>query len=876
MARRTYRGSEPPLPRRTPKTETQYARNVVTAAGVQRQEVQVPLANLGVPIPYLVGRQKIFSPNTIWYGNVRPIVRQNTSVSSTTETVREETSPGNFEEFEVTTEVVTVTTTTEGYYISMQFSLCLGPDAVLRKIGVGEQVIWEGTAGPARTEIAIAQNDSYVQGTAIFAGGEFDQAPDTFLDNFIDPEDLPGYVGVAYLILQDVRADQISGTPWFEIERFPNPLGLSGANNRLGDDINIASAIADFLSTDWGGAGMGSSAIDTATFTTSATRLATEGNGCSFQLNQETDAATVVDLLQGQADGLVFENPATGTVKFRLVRFDLLSPLTSWKLYENAVSRVGRWAKSSWVGTFNRLRFSFTSREKNYEQASITAYNSSAVNDRIKSTRDYPIDYPTVHTQALALKLAGRELTKLGQPITVAEVETDRKVAGALPGDAVQLYLPERGLPSQIGVAVVVRRFPLGDNRTILNFVQVPRGTTDIQFGTETDEGDDLSIAPDQPDAATIIQPPYFLARKTGLNLSTVNSGAFTRALLIPEIADNLQETFSAYIANVPGAADLVRVIGFAPYAVLARLDGAIGQFDGADDGILTFDIDNVIGGDRLSTQGLQGVREGRFLLFVDDEIMSFQTVTDNGDGSFTLTTVHRGLLDTAPQAHADNARVYVLDSSASLSIAAMNFSVPPGYTPAWRITSNTAFAETDPDVANLAVSSFVPTTNRLKAPYHPHHTQIDGVLRSISTGLNDLGVIGHIITPSQVLTITWRTRNRATTTIAIQTDAAESGEIDAANDYMVHRVLIRDSGGVLRDCGATSDDQTYNTLNATVHPSTALGAGVLFVRAETLYGDSLYEDQIPVFVIADVYFISEDGLNTFQTEDGSSYFIEE
>lgn len=857
------------------RTEEKRRTVTETGAAVPQQTLSVPLADLGVPIPYLVGRQRILSPNTIWYGNVRPIVKVTRAVSRETETVTEpaEGIGGGTNDYEVTEEVVTVTYETIGYHLSMQFSLCLGPGVVLKKIGVGEQVIWQGTAGPGRTEFVIGKNDSYVAGAAIFSGGAFDQAPDPYLAGFIDPALLPGYVGVANIILKDVRADQIRGAPWFEVERFPNPLGLSAGENRLGDDLNVASAIADYLASDWGGAGVGLAVLGTASFTASAQRLASEGNGCSLQLNQENDSTQVLSILQDQADGLIFEDPSSGTIELRLVRFDQLNPVTAHRLNENNVTRVTRWNRNSWVGTFNKMRLLYTSRADAYKEKSIIGYNFSAINDQIKASRPVPMSFPAVNDRALAIKLLGRELSRRGQPTVTAELEANREPANALPGDAVQVFLPERGVPPMLGVASRVQRFPLGDNRTIVGVVEVPRQDADISFDAEDGLGQSIVIGARQPMAARILQAPYFLARRRGINVPEASVNSFILPLLLPSPADNLQDTFSAYIANKPGAQGVVAVTRYAPYPTVGSLGTAIGAFDAMDGGtIATLALNDVVNPKFLVTEGIQGVREGRVLLLVENEIMSFEAASDAGGGSWTLSNVHRALLDTAPQQHDPGAAVHVIGTQAG-TVGENPITHPVSYTPAWRITSNTAFFETDPEDDHFSTSTWSTADNRLRAPLRPHDARIDGAPRSDSLS-NELGEVGQIVVRGATMNVTWRTRSRAALGVALQLDAAQPGEVDDNGNYQRHRVLIRDAGNALRDAGLTGNDLSHDQIMATVPIATALGRGDLFVRAETIYGQSLYEDRIPVFVLESAYFVNEGGTDFYTSEDGQSLYV--
>jgi len=844
-------------------------RTDVTGTG-EPGEIAAPLAELGRPIPYLVGRQRVVRPNSIWLGNVRPVYEETQEVETTTETEQGPTGVGNVE---IQEEVVTKTFKVVGYNIAMQFNICLGPDVVLKAIGVGDEVLWEGTAGPGRTEFTVAENTSYVSGDVIFSGGAFDQAPDPYLEEYIDPYQLPGYIGVAHIIIKDLRVDQLSGNfPWFEVERFPNPLGLTSGVNRIGDDLNLASAMADYVASEWGGAGSGDDSIGTS-FATAAATLATELNAVSFQLDQESTASDIIKYLSQQADGLVFEDPDTGKVEFKLFRRSLINPLTVAKFTTSNTARISRYERDAWPSTKNKMRVTFTNRDKSYKKDSVLGYTFNAINDRFKANRSGAIDFPLCHDVELAKKLLARELGKYGVPIAAGEVELTRVEAGdLLPGDAIQLLVPDRVTPIT-GFATRVRRFSLQENRVLVSFFELPAQNNNVVFDAETGLGQDLTIGPAEPTAVAIKQAPLWLVRRPGYSTALSQAGLIY-GVVLPTPDSHLQASFNAYVANRPGTTDLVAVNRYAPYPSVGTLAAAMSQFDEMDDGVFTtLTINAVINPVFMTTEGATGVSEGRILMFIDDEILSFEAAAENLDGSYTLTNVRRALLDTAPQAHAINAPVYVIGNNYGIVSSAFKF--PTTFTPQWRISSNTAFAEGDPDVDYIATTTFDMTYNRTALPLRPHDTKIDGANRSTSL-TNVFGEIGHVVQRLEDIDITWRTRSRVTLLVSTQLDAAETAEIDQNGDYQLHRVMIRDSGGTLRDCGATLDDATYNAHTATVPVGTALGRGNLFVRAESIRGNSKFEDQVPVFVMDTDYFVDETEAEYFIGENGTDLYVME
>jgi hypothetical protein len=135
------------------------------------------------------------------------------------------------------------------------------------------------------------------------------------------------------------------------------------------------------------------------------------------------------------------------------------------------------------------------------------------------------------------------------------------------------------------------------------------------------------------------------------------------------------------YLAKQPTASDLlfdalVSIDGGATYsedssnAEFAEAALIAEEYGAMDTGPLKIKevTDSTILANASSTQ----VRAGANMLIVGDEIIAYETFTDNLDGSYTLNTVWRGLLDTSPRRH----EVSMLTRPSSRSSDAISVSV--------------------------------------------------------------------------------------------------------------------------------------------------------------------------------------------------------
>lgn len=878
------------------KTTTKRTRVNAEGAHFDPSSLNFPLADLGVPIPYLVGTQRVFAPNTIWVGNIRPIVQ------ITREVTRTEDNPGatgnvsvggsgggsggsgtvGLPKTTVIEETVTITRTIVGYNASVQMGVCLGPGAILKKIFVGDKQVWSGTAGPTRTSFTLATS-GYLSGNVIFNGGNFDQAKDPFLLPFIDGSVLSAYSGVAYIIIENVNLAETGDPISFEVERHPNVLSLDAGVNKVDGDINLASALADFISTEWGGAGAGLDKIDTDSFEAAAATLHAESNTCSLYIQEETSTTDVIKILADQADGIVFENPDTGLIELKLIRYANLGPGDTTRLSQFNVVRVDSAEWSSWVGTLNKYRVKFLNRDKGYTEDSVIGYNSAAVNEQIKSDRVSVVTYQAVTRAAVAEALVVRDLAIFGQPILGGRVTANRTTGELLPGDGLTIFLPERGIATCVGYVRSVSRHELDLNTVSIEFRQVPRDDNSIGFGTtEESLAEELQIAIDKPTAVRVLQPPFWIARAKGYTIADVwdENGEWTLAMALPTVADDYQLSFDAKITNYPNVTGSVAtVIDDGNYPCVAELTSAIGQFDAMDGGIITsVTIENVANGAVLEENaiGLAGLRKAQLLIFIGNEILSCESITDNLDGTYDLNNVHRALMDTSPVGHAASATVHIVSNDFRF-VGEAPLVLPLGYTPTWRIVSNTLFSQGDVTDSDhyIQTTSFDVTNNRIKAPIRPHDLKVGGADRSDSL-TNDLGEIGIPVLRGDALTLTWKIRSRAVLDIVLQSDDSDLSEVNNDATYVSYNAKLLDAGATIRDCGSTLDDDAYETLAATVHASSAFGTGYLYVQAVNQFGNSLYHDYIPLYVVPSDYFGSEDDLSYFVDETGALQFFEE
>lgn len=858
--------------------------------------VSLPTAQSGDPVPFIIGRQRIFKPNLIWYGNLKPINQRTVKTETVTET------DPNGDEVEVST--TKVTNEIVGYRIDMQFGLCLGPSVKLRAIYYDNKIVWQGNIGPARTELNVGATE-FSTGDIVFAGGQFDQAVDPYVDALVT-QALNAYVGVAYIILKSVDISSLKQFS-FEVERFPDPLSLGGSN-RIDDDINTVTAIVDVITNSWGGCGFSSSELNLSTFTSAAAIVHSEGNMCGLYNQQPASGTDLLEVLLDQIDAVLYENPTNGLVEIKLKR--LTSDITGAVLIgsDHDIVALSRHEKRSFESVPNMARATYTDRSNGYAETPLLVYNLAAVSAEPNNKDVVSLSYPAVMNGELAMELVARDMGQVSVPVNGFNITTKTKGDSVVPGQIVRLTIPDYGYYNTPFVISKKRTQPVTVNSVVLECYEFPSNRNNVLFSPpEETFFVPVDTNPYAPLSVRMFSATYWhwlnkvlsdvsnpnrtqLIVDRSAHPNRVDTVETDRPIMLIEAANSAQYDSVIYLNNYPGETDpVIAQMGnyagasFAFYNNKGTLVTAISRYDGFTTGLVDVVVeglpeDTIFGNIVPSGDPNVPQMNAQIQVFINDEILTFRDYSYTGPDQWTFFDCWRGILDTVAGDHDVGDVVYV--SSAEYvrqNMPNTRHEIPETYTPEWaligRVEKNgkSYYSSLNSALVDDSWSS----TDRVQRPLRPHNAKIGGVRSSTETLL----VVGDSVT------VSWLTRSRFQSIVPQQTFVPFSGtpyhpgEIDATGDHQVHRVIVEDSASALHDCGATSDTGDDNDLVVTV-PAAAYGSGFLYVQSEVNGPSgvlvSLYKDKLPVLILPEGSFITEDSASYFVTEDGASLFVEE
>ena len=847
------------------KQEAQAKKTVyVTGEGKKADDVSLPRIATGGIVPFVLGRDIVRNPDIIWYGNLKPV-----SESEVSQEVVTDATTG------IETIVTTIKTTIVRYTVDIQFCLGLGPGMRLRSIYVDNVPAWTGTQGPARSTFAVVGNP--VLSDIIFAGGNFDQGIDSYIQSLV-PQSLPAYRGLAYVVLRGLDTSKL-GNLSFEVDRYPDPLAL-GAHNKIGDDINPASAIAEIITSKWGGAGQDVATLGSS-FTTLAETFFTEGNGCSIVNRNEVSANDLNAILLSQVTGTLYENHETGKLELSIFRKDF-DRTNLIRVFDRDIIAINDMNKNSWQSIPTSIKVSYFDRTLNYKEIPLVARNLATSDKVSKSTSTK--SFPAVRDGVLANKLLSREGANSGSPTQQISLTTNRKTANCNPGDIILITCAKYRYYSMPAIVIKRRAQPPETNSVTLvcNVILYPNNTV-LFAAPETGFFESLDPNPHAPISVAAISAPWSLRGSppptqpplsTSVDYYYVGEVTNDTLLVFGDAFNSIQQGMKGHYrynpldqfidlwavggqitSNVTPTAGLPSA--YFSFPGVGKLTTAIDKFDNWDGSSATETI--VIKNLGLKTLAIDTIMNGfnrdihfNVYIFIGDEIFRWNpqidpvntTVVYNAAlRTMTFTGVYRGIFDTVAQSHAVNDAVYIMPANPGYQ---SGIGIFYGQT-AEMVFTGMASPKSVLTESNIATGYTVSHlgTDRANRPLRAHNTKVNGARGTSSP---------TALVRNTTATISWfvRGRNRLNAGLyPIQTEASQAAEINGSNKHVVYRVKLTDSAAVVWDLGATADTADHSNLVVTIPLTAAAGVGVLWVQAEYNPGSgvkvSLYNDMMPV-----------------------------
>lgn len=626
--------------------------NIENARPQELNPESFPRATEDAPIPLVLGKVRMEAPNTIWWGDFYSVpITERIKVSL----------------FKSKTVVVG-----HNYYMSINLALAMGPKTVMTAIYVDDKEFWTGTTAD-NAPTAISASDSsffggYKEGGGFSIGGNYypgsldilEQPVDNSLAAQVAPAPAPAYLGTAHIYADLWLGESASLRKMaFILESYTNGLGLTG-DGKIGEDMNPAEAIFQIMTDQWRGMGVSTLEIDIPALQAMGETLYTENNGCSVQVTAETSGKNLITEILRQVDGVAYQDPTTGKIKFILIRDDYDVDLLP--TYDaNDVIQVKEFARSGWDEVMAQVKISYPQRNKESDAVAISQDMATvATIGRLRSTT---LSMPFVYNPDLANDIASRERAQMSIPLFRMTLEMNRNASVLRPGSVFKIDWPEYGFTNLV---LRVQEFDLGellDGRIVVKCLQDSFAQNATVFAPPAASSWQAPVTtPTNIVLNDTIEAPHIIAKS--LSFPPVD-GEVVPIFLVKQPAETSQY-YEIAMSNTAADPSPFYDPTFAPYRGAGQLDTEYHKSEGISTGL---DTTTGLSLEQVNWQGftlshtLVDIQNGQAgLLYVDGEWMAYTAVTDDGGNLWTLTNIYRGLLGTTPKTHAPGTRVYEVD----------------------------------------------------------------------------------------------------------------------------------------------------------------------------------------------------------------------
>lgn len=612
-------------------------------------------------------------------------------------------------------------------------------------------------------------------GNVSYYPGNFTQPIDPDLESSIGAGLVPAYRGLAYLMMpnQYIGERPALQRMEFEVARYTDNLG-NGVNGQAfvdSLDADPAEVIYTMCIDGWAGLDIQTSRLNLASFQAASATLVAEQHGVSGTISSSRQGKQVLRELLAQVDGVLAENSA-GEVELKLIRDDYVE--SSLVIYdEDDIIEISRFSQTAWSDVVTEVKVIYSDRESDGDGKIAPAQNDATL-DMINTRRTTEVSFPFCYDPALANQLAARELSRLSIPLIKFTAVMNRSAYQLVVGDVIKVSFAEYGLSELVCRVQKVDTGELDDNKVTVELIQDIYAISTTTFAVPVNTG----WVDNRPEPVTIptqeiVEMPYFYSS----SLETPIDDGFVGVVPFAAKPQTGSTGYTFNFDTVTGELGFFNPASI-DYGYHGQLDTAYSATEGFETGIdtttgitltgVTGDQDDTIPAatDADIGAGIAGI------MYANGEWMGYEGAVDNGSGSFTLSTIHRGLLGTQAVDHTASTNFWIL-SVEQLGDGSIGDALAEAATIYWTMLdetggtrrSNTAETEASQAVTNLA--------NR---PLRPRDLQIE----------SSRAVVPFDAGADPTFDVSWVASSRTSGVIPDETDAAETPDITETYDVQI------------------------------------------------------------------------------------------
>lgn len=603
-------------------------------------DFSAPTAEQDRRIPVFWGKPWLPSANLVWYGDLK-ITKITVKVKGM---------------FTSKKQVI-------GYRYHVGLHMIFGygdANCRLLEIRVKEDQAWKGNMGAGDGYIDKVnlwggdKDGGGMQGTFTFCPGGRAQGQNAYLKKVLGDR-VPAYRGVVGITWnRGYHGIRTILDPWsVQIQRLPSLLA-SGYHD-INGEANGAEILYECLTDQVIGLGLTGDEIDVPAFRAAAKTLYDEGLGLSFIWDNAKSIEEIIKEIDRHLESLTYQDPLTGLWTMKLIREDyVLSALPKVNPSNATLEKFNRPTADELV---NEVKVIYTSEEYQGKAIPVQVQDLAAFHNRDYQKISSEATYPGITQEDLAKRLAARDLRSLSYPFARVQLKVNRSFYNLRPVDRILFDWPPLGITNMPLIVMERDLGTLAEGTISLTCVQDVFGVGEALYA-ETSSGTSWQPISRDPVPATQYRmefSPYWALRAD----ENVPSPLAAVPMLMVEAPSAFSLGYDLEYTDPSLGGQFTPSDESQPFTPTATL-----VYDylesGATDNSGTLILSNLNGVDGVPVANISDMRYlGRGMAVIDNEWMAFGSVTARADGTYAVTTVYRGLLDTVQARHLAGAKVW-------------------------------------------------------------------------------------------------------------------------------------------------------------------------------------------------------------------------
>lgn len=722
----------------TPKPETPD----VKPAGLK--DFTIPTVSEARNISVLWGKDVLDGPNVIAYGNLQSIAIEESSGGGLF---------GGGEDY----------TVGYMYFLDMDFSLCWGVLNHLYEIRFGDYVAWSGDI-TADASFAVSNITLFggppgegggVNGTVNYYQGTDTQTSDPYLNSTLGQQ--PGNRNVAHMVWKGgyLGDSQYIKPVSFLASRYPNTLGLTSNKHIIDNEANPACMIYEAYTSKLFGKGLDPSNIDRTSFQSAGNTLYDEGLGMSMVVDTPQEVEDVIGEILRHINATVYTDLSTGKIAIKLVRDDYVIANIP-VLDEDIIVDVDDFTRGS-IGTIaTEIRCTYRDRTQNYKER-VFIQPEVGARHQLGYPKPTSLSYLGFTKPGIISKIAKRELLPLSQVPASCTLIVNRNAYDLVPGD------PFKMVWSPLEISQIIMRVKEIDYGTLVEG-QIRISCTEDVYALTAAMFDDnpasgwvpITGEPLDIDEATWVEMNYWTAQ----GASKYKWMVFATTPRGDHLGFNIFKWDGAG-TEITDYEKLNNLRQRLTTPMTLASDFAV------DDTEIDINYNPRLHPRNVTEGNILSAGYNMLLLYTSkakQEIIGYTGYVDNGDGTYTLTGILRGLIDTTPLSWEDGDYIYALaggygvNDLTDLSVFTTQY---------YRLQGVSERGEWD--ILDIGTTEYAQIIEkRVDAPWPMGRFYINGVEFPTSTIVTDL-------------VFTWAHREKTTGTLQKQSDSTGTKETNVS-----------------------------------------------------------------------------------------------